>query len=151
MAPEKLIKRLAKKDLTINRAALTTLEEMSVLSKKTLTNVALKVIKSYKRRFKAEIQDGESKTGALATATNDDALLIARVQNTVIQEVAAEINDQYRGEFYEWLPSDAETPDAIHQLNYGKTFQIGAGEQPGDRYGCRCGMNILVNETRLNL
>jgi hypothetical protein len=76
---------------------------------------------------------------------------VARVQNAVVYEIAQDIKDQYRGEFYEWLPSDAETPDPIHQLNYGKKFQMGKGEMPGDRYGCRCGMNVLVSESTLSL
>lgn len=66
-------------------------------------------------------------------------------------QVAGEIKDRYEGEFYIWLPSDAEEPDPEHQLNYGKKFQVGEGEMPGDRFGCRCGMEILVPETKLDL
>jgi hypothetical protein len=90
------------------------------------------------------VADGASKAEALDETLNDRKLLVNRVQNNIVFQIKEEIADAYAGEFYEWLPSDAETPDPIHQLNYGSTFQIGVDEMPGDRYGCRCGMNILV-------
>lgn len=151
LAPEKVVKRLVKKNLTLNRAALKTVSEIGVVSKKNLESMALRVIKSYKKRYANERSEGASKEKAFEAATQDEALLVNRIQNATIQEVASEISDQYSGEFYEWLPSDAEVPDPLHQLNYGKKFQIGSGEMPGDRYGCRCGMNILVPETKLSL
>lgn len=77
--------------------------------------------------------------------------LIQRVQNNIVNQIAGEIKDAYRGEYYKWLPSDAAEPDPIHQLKYGKRYQVGKGEMPGDRYGCRCGMFILVKETKLKL
>ena len=73
------------------------------------------------------------------------------MQNETVFQIGQEIKAEYEGEFYEWLPSDAEEPDPLHQLNYGQVFRIGDGEQPGDRYGCRCGMNILVPEKKLEL
>lgn len=127
------------------------LTKADFLEKNTMENVALKVLKTYKNRYREERDDGASKSEAFDDATNEKALMVNRVQNAVVFEVHNEIKDQYFGEFYEWLPSDAETPDPIHQLNYGETFQIGKGEMPGDRYGCRCGLNILVKENVLKL
>lgn len=158
--PKNVVKRLMKKknmeklvsrDLTLNRAAVQVLERTGVLSKDKLETVALKVIKGYKKRYKEEIESGASKAAALEDAVAGKKQLVQRVQNAAISEIANEIKEQYRGEFYEWLPSDAEEPDPEHQLNYGKVFQIGVGEMPGDRYGCKCGMNILVDKTKLNL
>jgi hypothetical protein len=68
-----------------------------------------------------------------------------------VNEIAKDIKRNYKGEYYIWLPSDAENPDPFHQLNYGKKFKIGRGEMPGDRYGCRCGMEVLVEETILDV
>lgn len=150
-APEAAVKRLVTSRLTLNRAALITLSRMGVLSKKTLTKVALKVIKGYKETYGEERSAGASKSEALQASLNDKKLMVSRVQNAAVHEIAQEIKDRYEGEFYEWLPSDAEEPDPEHQLNYGSTFQVGVGEQPGDRYGCRCGMNILVNDDTLEL
>jgi len=139
--PDKKVARLVTQRLTLNRAAVLALGD-DVLSKKTIEKVATKVIRSYKATF-------EEKT--LAETLNDKALLLQRVQNAATHEVSQEIQDKYAGEEYEWLPSDADEADPEHQLNYGKIFKLGEGEAPGDRYGCRCGMNILVRETKLEL
>lgn len=151
MAPEKKIKKLVTKDLTLNRAAVTTLENSGVLSKKAITDVAIKVINNYKKNYKEEIKSGATKIEALDEALNSKKQMVQRVQNESIFQITRGIKSEYRGEYYIWLPSDADVPDPLHQLNYGKKFQVGKGEMPGDRYGCRCGMNILVDETQLSL
>jgi len=151
IAPKKAIEKLVKGNLTLNKSVLSMVSKADFISKKNITTVALKVVKQYKERFKEEIEDGATKAEAIETTLNQKKLMVNRVQNNVIFQIKNEIADQYSGEFYEWLPSDAETPDPLHQLNYGETFQIGVGEMPGDRYGCRCGMNILVDETKLAL
>ena len=139
--PEKQVAKLVTQKLTLNKAAVRALGT-DVLSKRTLERVALKVIKSYKATY-------EEKT--LAETLNDKALMIQRVQNAAAWEVSQEIQAKYEGEFYIWIPSDADEPDPEHQLNYGKKFKFGVGEAPGDRYGCRCGSEILVSETKLEL
>lgn len=150
-APDFLVKRLVKKNLTVNRAVLSILTKAEILTKKTLERVALKVLKSYRERYAEERSAGASKAEALTEATNENKLLVQRVQQEVVSEVAGEIKDGYRGERYIWLPSSAETPDPLHQLNYGKKFTVGRGEMPGDRFGCQCGMRILVKEEELEL
>jgi hypothetical protein len=151
MMKKKHLEKLVSRDLTLNRTAVQLLSRTGVLSKKTLEDVALKVIKGYKKRYKEEIESGATRSEALEDAVKNKKQLINRVQNAAVYEIAGEIKDQYRGEFYEWLPSDADEPDPEHQLKYGQVYQIGVGEMPGDRYGCKCGMNILVDKTRLNL
>lgn len=148
--PEKTVEKLVTQKLTLNRAAVRSLGT-EVLSKKTLEKVALKVIKQYKGTYGDFRDDGLSKGQALEETLNDKKLMVSRVQNAATHEVSQEIQDQYSGEKYEWLPSDADEPDPEHQLNYGQVFILGVGEAPGDRYGCRCGMNILVKETKLEL
>lgn len=151
IAPKSKVDKLVTGKLTLNRAVLSHLADADFLSKRSLERTALKTIKQYKIRYQDERADGNEPGEAFDQATNDNKLMVNRVQNTIVNEVAKEIRGQYRGEYYTWLPSDAETPDPIHQLNYGKTFQIGKGEMPGDRYGCRCGMAIQVDETKLEL
>lgn len=144
LAPIKKIKKILKTDLSINKTALAFVDDLEFVSKKKVATVALKVIKGYKERIKSDpnIKDD---------IVSDPAQLIQRVQNEVAFQVKEEIKDTYSGEFYVWLPSDAEEPDPEHQLNYGKTFRIGEGEMPGDRWGCRCGMEILVPDKTLQL
>lgn len=144
IAPEKRIKKLLSKNLSLKRTALSFVEDFDFLSKKSIATVALKAIKSYKKRAK---EDEDLKSEFI----KDPALLIQRVQNAVVFEITQEIRGKYYGERYRWLPSDADEPDPEHQLNYGKVFQIDEGEMPGDRPGCRCGMEILVEDSTLDL
>jgi hypothetical protein len=143
IAPEKKLKRLIKGDLNINRAALSIFDDVDFIKKGDITKTALKTVKQYKKRYR----DGETKKDAVA----DKKLMVHRVQSEVVFQIAEGIRDKYDGEFYEWLPSDADTPDPQHQLKYGKRFKVGVGEMPGDRIGCRCGMNILVKDNKLSL
>ncbi len=143
IAPQAKIKKLMTADLSLKKTALNFVSDIPFIDKKEVATTALKVIKNYKERVK----DGESKSDL----KSDPALLIQRVEQSVVTQVKDEIAQKYSGEFYVWLPSDAEEADPEHQLNYGKTFQVGDGEMPGDRFGCRCGMEILVPENQLNL
>lgn len=144
IAPGSKIEKLLKSNLSLKRAALSFAEKIDFLDEKAVARVALKTIKGYRERVKDD-------PDARAEILEDPAQLIQRVQNEVITQISGEIRDNYAGEFYVWLPSDAEEPDPEHQLNYGEEFQVGVGEMPGDRIGCRCGMQILVDETRLRL
>lgn len=144
MAPAKKIKAMLKKNLTLKKAALSFVSEVDILDKKDISTVALKTIKGYQARVEA---NPEVEAEILANPIQ----LIQRVQNEVILQIKESIKTSYDGEYYTWLPSDADEPDPEHQLNYGKVFQIGDGEMPGDRFGCRCGMEIIVPDSSLNL
>lgn len=144
LAPEKKVKKLLSQGIELKKTALSFLDNADFISKKDVKEVALNVIKNYQERIKAD-PDLEEKL------LKDPAQLIQRVQNEVVLQVTEGIKENYSGEFYIWLPSDADEPDPEHQLNYGKKFQIGDGEMPGDRYGCRCGMEILVEDSRLQI
>lgn len=144
MAPPAKLKRLVTSDLTLNRAMLSMFSDIDFISKKTLKSVILKAIKVYKNRF-------ETEAVSKATALAGKKLLVQRVQNAIVKQLSSEIKESYRGEFYKWLPSSAATPDPLHQLKYGKTFKVGDGEMPGDRFGCRCGMQLLVKGDKLDL
>jgi hypothetical protein len=151
IAPKKRVEKLVTQKLTLNRATLTTLSDTGVLTKKTLETIAIKVIRGYRDRYGDERDQGASKKEALDEALNNKKQLVKRVQNATVHEITQEVKRQFRGEFYVWLPSEAINPDPLHQLNYGKKFLLGKGEMPGDRYGCLCGMQILTDETKLEL
>lgn len=153
IAPPRKIERLLKGDFSVKKTALSFVDDIDFIDKSKVIDTALKVVDSYQNRIAKEgLDSGKSASKELASEIKDDPkLLIQRVQNEVVFQMKEAIADKYSGEFYVWTPSSAETPDPEHQLNYGKTFQIGSGEMPGDRYGCQCGMEILVKETQLNL
>lgn len=147
IAPDKKIKRLITKKASVKRTALSFVADIPYLDKAAISSVALKTAKSYRKRIDA----GESASEIL----DDPKQLIQRVQNAVVYQVTQEIRSSYDGERYEWLPSDAEEPDPEHQLLYGQVFPVGQGDSegnmPGERWGCRCGMRILVKEDELKL
>lgn len=155
IAPDAKIKRMLKGDLSLKRAALTFVDAVDFIDRKSVTRVALETVRSYQERVAREDAEGGGDRAAgnqlEASIKKDPKQLIQKVQNEVVWQVSQEIKATYEGERYEWLPSDAEEPDPEHQLNYGKVFTIGEGEMPGERYGCRCGMNILVKQTQLKL
>jgi hypothetical protein len=142
-APRAKIKRLLKRDLTLKKAALAFVDAINVVSKKEVTNVALKVLREYKKM--------DLSTSEKAELAKNPKLLIQRVQNDVVFQITEGIKDKYSGEKYRWLASDAEEPDPEHQLNYGKVFTVGEGEMPGERPGCRCGLEILVDGESLEI
>lgn len=144
IAADKKIKSILKDNLSLKKAALNFVDKFDVIDKKDITRVALKTIKGYKERIKENPELADE-------ILSNPAQLIQRVQNEVIFQVATDIKETYAGEQYTWLPSDADEPDPEHQLNYGKVFTVGEGEMPGDRYGCRCGMEILVQGSKLEL
>ncbi len=151
MASKKNVEKLLTKKLSVNRASLNAIETAGVLGKSELETAALKVIKGYKKRVKELQKLGATKAEAMREITDDPRALVQQIQNATVSEITKQVKDQYHGEFYVWLPSTAKKPDAKHRKKYGKTYQLGRGEAPGDRFGCRCGMEILVPESRLVL
>ena len=144
IAPARKVENLVSSRATLKQAALSFVDDIDFIDKKAVRDVALKTIRGYKKRIK---EDPNVKSDLV----DDPKQLVHRVQNEVVFQVAEGIKEEYSGEFYIWLPSDADEPDPEHQLNYGKKFKIGEGEMPGERYGCRCGMEILVKEKTLSL
>lgn len=158
IAPESKIKKLVSGRLTLKKAALNFVDAVDFIDKKAVSKIALKTIDSYQKRIATEqVEAGLDKSAGAALEKEilaNPKQLIQRVQNEVVWQIANGIKEQYGDEDAEWLPSDAEEPDPEHQLNYGKIFRISEGingEIPGERIGCRCGMRILVKQTKLNL
>lgn len=73
----------------------------------------------------------------------DQALLTQRIENFLVWNKVQEEKAAHKGQWYRWLPSDAKNPDPDHQLLYGEIRREGDGEMPGERYGCRCGIEWL--------
>lgn len=157
------IKRMVSSRMSLKRTALTFVDRASdsdvgVLNKKAVAEVARKTMRGYQERIaKAQVDAGFEKAAGKVVAEeilDDPKQLIQRVQNELVFQVQTKIQKQYKGERGRWLPSSAEEPDPEHQKNYGKEYIIGEGidgEEPGDRFGCQCGVEILVNETSLEL
>lgn len=122
--------------------------EIGLIDKKKVLDVALKTIAGYEKRIQ------EATTTAIRDAILDDPKqLIQRIQNEFVFQAQQKLQAQYKGQRARWLPSSAEEPDPLHQKNYGKEYIIGEGidgEEPGDRFGCQCGVEIL-NETSIVL
>lgn len=155
IAPESKLKKLVSKNVSLKKAALSFVDAIDFLDKKAVTRVALETVRGYQERIaKAQVEGGFESAAGDAVEREilaDPKQMIQRVQNEVVFQISQGIKKNYEGEQYEWLPSDAEEPDPEHQLNYGKIFTVGEGEMPGERFGCKCGMNILVKQTQLEL
>lgn len=158
LAPEKRIKRSLKGDVSLKRSALSFVDGIDFIDKKAVSEVALKTVKGYQERIaKAQVAAGFEKSAGDEVADAilaDPKQLIQRVQNELLFQISEKIKTQYKGERYEWLPSDADEPDPEHQLNYGKIFVVGENDYEGREFGtdgCKCGMRILVKETELKL
>lgn len=147
IAPARKIERALSSRLSLKKTTLERVLDFDFLDADAVVKVALKAIKSYKKRV---AEDPDLKNEILS----DPALLVQRVQNEVVFQIHDEIKTRYSGELATWLPSSAEEPRPEHQLNYGKTYQIGVGidgVEPGDEYGCQCGVEILVDDSSLDL
>lgn len=153
IASKKKIERMVSSRFSLKRAVLSTLgNDEFPIDKKSVANVALKTLKGYKGRVKklTGSDAGELKDEILA----DPKQLIQRVQNEVVFQIHEGIKAKYKGQKGRWLPSDAEDPRPEHQKNYGKVYTIGEGidgVEPGDEYGCKCGVEIITDETELDL
>ncbi len=147
IAPGTKVEKALRNNLTVKRAALVNANQFDFLEMKDIAEVAINAVKQYKERIK----NAPDPVAAEAEILADPKMLVQRIQNEVVKQVADQLREKYDGEFYIWTPSDSDEPDPEHQLNYGLKFQIGDGEMPGDRDGCRCGMDILVDDSSLQL
>ncbi len=120
---------------------------------KALQSTVYETIRTYQKKEEALQAAGVADYAQVAV--NNQALLKSRVENFLIWNKVQEEKSAHSGQFYRWLPSDAEHPDPEHQLLYGKIFQVGKGDKdgnmPGERYGCRCGIEWLTDEEAYSL
>ena len=153
-APRAAVKRMVSTGghrIAVKKAALRAVADIGVVSDKDLADTVLGVVKQYKEKYSDLRNEGAAAAEAMGQAVGEADLLINRVQNLVVFNIQEKIKENYDGEQYEWLPSDAEEPRPEHALYYGTVRTVGVGLMPGEEPGCRCGMRLLVDDTTLNL
>lgn len=159
IAPKAKVKRMVSGRFSVKRTILATIgsDEFPV-DKASLGKVARDTLLGYKERIAAAVVNSgferSAGTEEKQAILDDPKQLVQRVQNEVVFQVHQGIKDRYGGQRARWLPSDADEPRPEHQANYGKEYVIGEGidgVEPGDEYGCRCGVEILTDETQLDL
>ena len=151
IAPVRKVEKILSGRVTVKKTALSFLDDVEGIDKGQVLDVALKTVKGYKERIKAAGEDAGDLKGEIL---DDPRQLIQRVQNEIVFQMHEGIKRNYGGQKARWLPSDADEPRPEHQLNYGKEYIIGEGidgVEPGDEYGCKCGVEILTDETQLDL
>ena len=148
LLPDSRIKKLVDSDLNFKRKALVFLKQFKYIKTSDISQLVLMVIRDYKSNAAISASSTESVIGEYA---RNPKRLAQVVQNAVVWRTTQQIQKKYKGQKYRWLPSSATEPDPLHQLRYGKIYIVGRGEMPQDRYGCKCGMELLVDETELNL
>ena len=160
VAPKSKIKRMISDRLSLKRRILASIGTDQIpIDNGSLAKVARKTLEAYKEReARAIVENNFDKSAGTAIKNqivDDPKQLIQRVQNEVVFQVHQGIKEKYAGQKARWLPSDAEEPRPEHQANYGKVYVIGEGIdgiEPGDEYGCKCGVEILdTEETQLDL
>lgn len=159
IAPKAKIKRMVNSKLGLKRTILANIGTDEIpIDNGSLAEVARKTILGYKERIaKASVDAGfEKEAGTIEqkAIVKDPKQLIQRVQNEVIYQAHQGIKKKYGGQRARWLPSDAEEPRPEHAANYGKIYIIGEGingVEPGDEWGCKCGVEILTDDTTLDL
>jgi hypothetical protein len=151
IAPIRKVEKILSGRVTVKKTALGFLDEVEGIDKKQVLDVALKTVKGYKERIKAA---GDEAGDVKADLVDDPKQLVQRVQNEIVFQMHEGIRRNYKGQRARWLPSDADEPRPEHQLNYGKEYIIGEGIngiEPGDEYGCKCGVEILDETGQLDL
>lgn len=142
MTSKKKLASLVTNDFRINRTVLNQVYKELNLPKEQLEEIVLSVLKKYKEAYEDNLETMD-KTEAKEEAFNGKKNLVNRISNDVLYEASSNVKAKFNGVKFRWLPSDAENPDPLHQLKYGKVFRLGEDEAPQDRYGCKCGMEIL--------
>lgn len=159
LAPKAKIKRMISHRMSVKRTILANIGTDALpIDERSLAKVARNTLQGYKERVAKETVESNFEKSAgdelKKQLIKDPKQLIQRVQNEVVYQVHQGIRDKYAGQKARWLPSDADEPRPEHQANYGKVYIIGEGIdgiEPGDEYGCKCGVEILTDETKLDL
>lgn len=164
VAPHAKVKRMLKGNMSLKRTILANIPEELGVDSASLTTVARKTLIGYQQRIAQAVLDNDLDRSAGSELKKellaDPKQLIQRVQNEIVYQVHKGIKEKYAGKKARWLPSSAEEPRPTHQTAYGKVYTIGEGlpvgddgdtVEPGDEWGCQCGVEILTDETTLDL
>lgn len=138
--------RLLNSDLELKQLALQAILKATNLSEREVEATVYKVVDNYEKKMK-DLK--KKKVRAFkAKALNNEVLLKDRIENLVLWNEVQHLKEEHQGQYYRWLPSSSKIPDPEHQLLYGKIFKVGEGDKegnmPSERYGCKCGMQILT-------
>ena len=145
--------KILNSDMELKQLVLQSILKATSLSKRKVNATVYKVVDNYEKKIKNLKKEGVR--AYKKEALNNEVLLKDRLENLVLWNEVQHLKEEHEGEFYRWLPSSAEEPDPEHQLLYGKIFKVGEGDKegnmPAERYGCKCGMEILTSEEAENL
>lgn len=140
--------RLLNSDLELKQLALQSILKATNLSKREVEATVYKVVDNYEKKIKKLKK--EKVKSFKAKALNNEILLKDRIENLVLWNEVQNLKKEHEGQYYRWLPSSSKEPDPEHQLLYGKIFKVGEGDKegnmPSERYGCKCGMQILTSQ-----
>jgi hypothetical protein len=165
VAPVSKIKRMVSGRIGLKRTILSQIGTDALpIDESSVATVARKTLRGYKERVAKAVVDNDFERAA-GTEVKKEIIanprqLIQRVQNEVIFQIHQGIREKYKGKKARWLPSSAEEPRPNHATAYGKVYTIGEGlpvgddgetVEPGDEWGCQCGVEILTDETQLDL
>jgi len=154
VAPKAKIRKMVNSRMGLKRTILANIGTDEIpIDNGSLAKVARDTLVGYQQRVAKETVDaGFERAAGTELAKEliaDPKQLIQRVQNEVVYQVHQGIKKKYGGQRARWLPSDAEEPRPEHQANYGKIYIIGEGIngiEPGDEWGCKCGVEILTDD-----
>lgn len=145
--------KILNSDLELKQLTLQAILKATTLTKRKVEATVYKVVDNYEKKIQTLKKEGVR--AYKAEALNNEVLLKDRLENLVLWNEVQNLKEEHEGEFYRWLPSSAETPDPEHQLLYGKIFKVGEGDKegnmPAERYGCKCGMEILTADEATEL
>ena len=140
--------RLLNSELELKQLALQSILKATSLSKREVEATIYKVVDKYEEKMKKLKK--EKVKAFRKMALNNEVLLKERLEGLIVWNEVQEIKKENKGGFYRWLPSSSKEPDPEHQLLYGKIFKIGEGDKHGnmpcERYGCKCGMQLLTEK-----
>lgn len=138
--------KLLTSDMELKKLELQSILKATGISRREVDLTIYKVVDIYEKKMKELKKEGVR--AFRKEALNGEALLKNRLEGLVLWNEVQNIKKENEGLFYRWLPSSSANPDPEHQLLYGKIFPVGKGDKngnmPSERYGCKCGMEILT-------
>lgn len=142
-------KNILGRDYSLKKEVKRAILKADVMTERQLDSMADKVTDFY--ISKAERLQAEGIKAYRKEAINNEKLMKERVEMAVTYYEVDKEAKAHKGGFYRWLPSEAKEPEPEHALLYGKIFKVGEGDKDGNmpmqRYGCKCGIEWLSDET----
>jgi hypothetical protein len=148
--PDTVLDSLVTKSGGVKSSAYNVLTRTGIYNKRELKKSLKQLEADYAASIKNAPAEGMTKGERRAEIYGEPNLLKARMKNLAVYDEVQNLKEKNKGKKYKWLPSSAINADPLHQLLYGKVFDVGEGDNdgnmPGERYGCLCGMEILDDD-----